>query len=155
MQNLSALKSSHQCYRGLRSHSEPCQRTPKTFLNMIKLNSWFFGLKDEATKAFGKRNGKKQTINCHHSDVLWNPKTPFLVKFSHRKFPLFSTDIQTFDKNVNLSKQTRKQRKSLLLVFPSLNTSNFTTYLKIASTLTPFWGARLKSHPSKFRSLTF
>jgi hypothetical protein len=101
-----------------------------------------FGLKDEATKPLEREMAK--TINCHHSDVLWNSKIPFPVKFSHRKFPLFSTDIQTFDKNVNLSKQTRKQRKVFFLVFPSLNTSNFTTYPKIASTLTPFWGARLK-----------
>jgi hypothetical protein len=43
---------------------------------MIKLNSRFLGLKDEATKAFERRKKKKKrkekakTINCHHSDVL-------------------------------------------------------------------------------------
>jgi hypothetical protein len=42
---------------------------------MIKLNSRFLGLKDEATKAFEKKKKKKRkekakTINCHHSDVL-------------------------------------------------------------------------------------
>jgi hypothetical protein len=39
---------------------------------MIKLNSRFLVLKDEATKAFEKkkRKEKAKTINCHHSDVL-------------------------------------------------------------------------------------
>jgi hypothetical protein len=41
---------------------------------MIKLNSRFLGLKDEATKAFEKKKKKRKekakTINCHHSDVL-------------------------------------------------------------------------------------
>jgi hypothetical protein len=40
---------------------------------MIKLNSRFLGLKDEATKAFEKKKKRKEkakTINCHHSDVL-------------------------------------------------------------------------------------
>ena len=34
----------------------------KNTLNMIKLNLRFFGLKDEATKAFGKRNGKNHKL---------------------------------------------------------------------------------------------
>jgi hypothetical protein len=38
---------------------------------MIKLNSRFLGLKDQATKAFEKKEKEKaKTINCHHSDVL-------------------------------------------------------------------------------------
>ena len=90
MQNLSALKSSHQCYRGLRSHSEPCQRTPKTFLNMIKLNSWFFGLKDEATKPLeremAKKNHKLPSFRCS----LKSKDTFSCEIFTQKISPLFN-----------------------------------------------------------------
>jgi hypothetical protein len=67
-----------------------------------------------------------------------NSKIPFLVKFSHKISPLFNR-FSIFDKNVNLSK-ANPEAENFFLVFPSLNTSIFTTYLKIASTLTPFEG---------------
>ncbi len=86
-----------------------------------------------------KKERAKKTINCHHSDVLWKFKmSSFLVRFSHKIFPLFNR-FSTFGKNVNLSK-ANPEAENFFLVSPSLNTSTFTTYLKIASTLTPFKG---------------
>jgi hypothetical protein len=78
---------------------------------MIKLNSRFLGLKDEATKAFEKkkrekRKGKNHKLPSFRCSLKF--KDTFSCEIFTRKFPLFSTDIQTFDKNVNLSKQTRK-----------------------------------------------
>jgi hypothetical protein len=77
----------------------------------------------------------------------------FLVKLSHNMFPLFN-QFSTFVNNVNLSK-ANPEAKNFLLAFPSLNTSIFSTDLKIASTLRPFERLDAKSHPPKFRSLTF
>ncbi len=53
-----------------------------------------------------------------------NSKIPFLVKFSH-KISLFSTDIQTFDKNVNLSKQNPEAKTISFSPSPSLKYLDF------------------------------
>jgi hypothetical protein len=66
-----------------------------------------------------------------------------LVKFSHKFSPLFNR-FSIFDKNVNLSKEIDPEAQKFFLAFPSLNTSIFTTYSKIASTLTPFEGPDTK-----------
>ncbi len=117
-----------------------------------QIKTKIFGLKDEAIKPLKREKAK--TINCHHSDVLWKiQRYLFLWNFHTKISPLFNR-FSIFDKNVNLSKANPEAEKNSFLVFPSLNTSIFTTYPKIASTLTPFEGPRLKSHPPKFRSLT-
>ncbi len=84
--------------------------------DQIKLKK-IFGWGQEA---FGKKKKKKEWQINHKLPSsrrsLKIQRYLFLWKLSHRKFPLFfflSTDFQTFDKNVNPSKQTRKQRKSL------------------------------------------
>jgi hypothetical protein len=126
----------------------------KNILNMIKLKKKklkIFGLNDEATKPLEKEKAK--TINCHHSDVLWNSKTPSLVKFSHKIFPLFNR-FSTFDKNVNLSKANPEAENSFL-VFPSLNTSIFYDVSKNSEHTKTFRGARPKSHPPKIQKFNF
>ncbi len=107
-----------------------------------------FGLKRCGHEATEKRTAK--IINCHYPDISWNSRCLFLWKFSHKTFPLFNR-LSTFDKNVNLSKINPETEK-FFLVLPSLNTSIFTTYLKIASTLRPFRKAWLKSQFSKWKS---
>jgi hypothetical protein len=115
---------------------EPCQHTPnKNVLNMIKLR-FDFRFKRCGYKATEKRKAKKKTINCHYPDISWNPRC-LLSWSSHTNFPLFSTDFQLSTRMLIFRKQTRKQN-IFFLAFPSLNTSIFTTYLKIASTLRPF-----------------
>jgi len=75
-----------------------------------------------------------------------------LVKLSHKLSPLFNR-FSTFDKNVNLSK-TNPEAEKFFLAFPSLNTSIFTTYLKIARTLRPFRKAWLKKSIPKMKKFS-
>ena len=62
-----------------------------------------------------------------------------LVKFSHKFSPLFNR-FSTFDKNVNLSKANPEAENPFLDLPLAKYLDFFTTYLKIASTLTPFEG---------------
>ncbi len=73
-----------------------------------------------------------------------------------QNFPLFSTDFQLSTRMLIFRKQN-PEADNFLLAFPSLDTSIFTTYLKIASTLRPFERLDFKvTLPQKnFRSLTF
>ncbi len=76
---------------------EPCQHTPKTFeYDQIKT----IGSKDVATKPVKReRQNHKLPLSRH----FLKPKMSFLVKLSHKIFPLFNR-FSTFVKNVNLSK---------------------------------------------------
>ena len=77
-----------------------------------------------------------------------------LVKFSHKFSPLFNR-FSIFDKNVNLSKNKPGSTENFFLVSPSLKYLDFYDVPKNSEHINTFRGARLKSHPSKFRSLTF
>ncbi len=107
-----------------------------------------FGLKRCGHKATEKRKAKNHKLPLSRHFLKF--KMPLLVKFSHKLSPLFNR-FSTFDKNVNLSK-ANPEAENFLLVFPSPNTSIFTTYLKITSTLRPFRKAWLKSQFSKWKS---
>ncbi len=96
---------------------------------------------------------RAKTINCHHSDVPWKFKMSFLVKLSHKIFPLFNR-FSTLDKNVNLSK-TNPEAKKFFLVSPSLNTSIFYDVSKNSEHINTFRGARLKKSPSQIPKLNF
>ncbi len=83
-----------------------------------------------------KRERQKKSHKLPLSRHFLKFKMSCLVKFSHKLSPLFNR-FSTFDKNVNLLK-ANPEAENFFLVFPSLNTSIFTTYLKIARTLRPF-----------------
>jgi len=110
-----------------------------------------FGFKRCGHEATEKRKAK--TINCHYPDISWNSRC-LLLWSSHTNFPLFSTDFQLSTRMLIFRKQNPEAEK-FFLAFPSLNTSIFTTYLKIASTLTPFEGPDSKVTLPKFRSFNF
>ncbi len=111
-----------------------------------------FGYKRCGHEATEKRKAK--TINCHHSDISWNSRWLFLWS-SHTNFPLFSTDFQLSTRMLIFRKQTRKQR-IFYFAFPSLNTSDFFYDVsKNSEHIKTFWEVRHKSHPPKFKSLTF
>ena len=136
-------------FRTLPTHS-------KNIFEYDQIKLMIFRFKRRGYKSLWKEKRQKTNHKLPSFRCSLKSKDTFSCEILTQKIsPSFQPIFKLSTKNVNLSKQTRKQRKSLLLVFPSLNTSNFTTYLKIASTLTPFWGARLKSHPSKLRSLPF
>ncbi len=111
-----------------------------------------FGLKDKAMKPLKREKGKNHKLPSFRCSLKIQ-RYLFFVKRSHKIFPLFNR-FSIFDKNVNLSK-VNPEAENFFLAFPSLKYLDFTTYPKIASTLTPFEGPDSKSHPSKFRSLTF
>ena len=97
-----------------------------------------------------KEKGKnhKLPLSRHFLKFKMSP----LVKLSHKLSPLFNR-FSTFDKNVNLSK-TNPEAEKFFLAFPSLNTSIFTTYLKIARTLRPFRKAWLKKSIPKMEKFS-
>ena len=126
------IKVHTQCYIGLRFFKN-LANTLQNVLNMIKLR-FDFRLKKVWPKSHWKEKGKNHKLPLSRHFLKF--KMSCLVKFSHKIFPLFNR-FSTFDKNVNLSK-ANPEAENFFLVFPSLNTSIFTTYLKIASTLRPF-----------------
>jgi len=77
-----------------------------------------------------------------------------LVKFSHKIFPLFNR-ISIFDKNVNLSKANPEAERPFLDLPLAKYLDFFYDVSKNSEHINTFRGARLKSHPSKFQSLTF
>ncbi len=129
---------------------EPCQNTPKHFEHdQIKIK--IFGLEDEATKPLKRERAK--TINCHHPHVLWKFKMSFLVKLSHKIFPLFNR-FSTFDKNVNLSK-TNPEAKKFLSCFPLAKYLDFYDVSKNSEHINTFRGVRLKKSPFQIQKLNF
>ncbi len=116
---------------------------------MIKL-IFDFRFKRCGRKATEKRKAK--TRNCHYPDISWNSRC-LLLWSSHTNFPLFSTDFQLSTRMLIFQK-TNPEAENFFLVSPSLNTSNFSTYLKIASTLTPFEGPTQKS-PFQIQKFNF
>jgi len=102
-----------------------------------QIKIWFSVTKRCGHEATEKRKAKKNH-KLPSSRHFLKSKMPLLVNFSLKFSPLFNR-FSTFDKNVNLSKANPEAENSFL-AFPSLNTSIFTTYPKIASTLTPFEG---------------
>jgi hypothetical protein len=87
---------------------------------MIKLNSRFLGLKDEATKAFEKKKKEKRKGKNHKLPSfrcsLKIQRYLSCVIFTQR-FLLFSTDFSIFDRNVNLSK-INPEAENFFLAFP-------------------------------------
>ncbi len=98
------------------------------------------------------RKEKGKTINCHHSDISWNSRCLFLWS-SHTNFTLFSTDFQLSTRMLIFRKQTRKQRISSCL--PLAKYLDFYDASKNSEHIKTFWEVRRKSHPPKFKSLTF
>jgi len=112
-----------------------------------------FGLKRCGRKATEKRKARnhKLPLSRHFLKFKMSP----LVKFSHKFSPLFNR-FSTFDKNVNLSKNKPGSTENFFLVSPSLKYLDFYDVSKNSEHINTFRGAPTqKSHPSKFRSLTF
>ncbi len=129
---------------------EPRQHTPKHFeYDQIKIK--IFGLKRQGYEASEKRKAKNYKLPLSRRSK--NKRCRFLWKISHKIFPLFDR-FSTFDKNVNLSK-ANQEAENFFLAFPLLNTSIFYDGSKNSEHIKTFREARLKSHPPKFRSLTF
>ncbi len=128
---------------------KPRQRTPKHFeYDQIKIK--IFGFKRCGYKANKKRKAKNHKLpSSRHFLKL---KMSFLVKFPH-KFPLFSTDFQLSSRMLIFRKQTRKQRFPSCL--PLAKYLDFYDVSKNSELIKTFQEARLKSHPPKFKSLTF
>ncbi len=81
-------------------------------------------------------------------------KMSFLVKLSHKIFPLFNR-FSTFDKNVNLSK-ANPEAENFFLAFPSLKYLDFYDVSKNSEHINTFEGLRLRRVTlPKSRSLTF
>ncbi len=125
--------------------------TLQNVLKMIKLR-FDFRLKQVRPWSHWKEKGKNYKLPLSRHFLKF--KMSFLVKLSHRIFPLFNR-FSIFDKNVNLSKTNPEAKRIFFLVFPSLNTSIFSTYPKIASTLRPFEGPRLKKSPFQIQKFNF
>ena len=106
-----------------------------------QIKNLIFGLKRCGRKATEKRKARnhKLPLSRHFLKFKMSP----LVN-SHTNFPLFSTDFQLSTRML-IFRKTNPETENFFLVSPSLNTSIFTTYLKIASTLTPFEGPDSKS----------
>ncbi len=77
----------------------------------------------------------------------------FLVKFSHKTFPLFNR-FSTFDRNVK-SLESKPGSRKFLSCLPLAKYLDFYDVSKNSEHINTFREARLKSHPPKFRSLTF
>lgn len=82
-----------------------------------------------------------------------NSKIPFLVKFSHKRSPLFSTDFQFSTRMLIFRKQTRKQK--IFLAFPSLKYLDFYDVSKNSEHINTFRGARLTKSPSQIPKFNF
>jgi len=96
---------------------------------------------------------RQRTINCHYPDISWNSRCLFSWS-SHTNFPLFSTDFQPSTRMLIFRKQTRKQK--FLSCLPLAKYLDFFYDVsKNSELIKTFREARLKSHPPKFKSLTF
>ena len=143
MQNqLFRTKSSHPMLQRLAFTFRTSPTHSKNILNMIKLK---LRSSVEATQPLKRERAK--TINCHRSDILlWN---------FHTKISSLSNRFSTFDKNVNLSR-INPEAENFFLAFPLAKIPRFfTTYLKIANTLTPFEGPRPRKSPSQIPKFNF
>jgi len=82
-----------------------------------------------------------------------NSKIPFLVKLSHKIFPLFNR-FSIFDKNVNLSK-ANPEAENFFLVFPSLKYLDFYDVSKNSEHINTFRGAPTHKSPSQIPKSNF
>ena len=80
-----------------------------------QIKTKIFGLKDKATRPLKREKGKNHKLPSFRCSLKF--KDTFSCEIFTRKFPLFSTDIQTFDKNVNLSK-ANPEAENFFLAFP-------------------------------------
>jgi hypothetical protein len=129
------------------------KNTPKqNVLNMIKSKFDFRFKKGVAVKPLKRE--RQETINCHYPDISWKFKISLPVKISHKFSPLFNR-FSTFDKNVNLSKANPEAENPFLDLPLAKYLDFFYDVSKNSEHINTFRGARLKSHPSKFQSLTF
>ena len=95
-----------------------------------------------------------KAINCHHSDVLWNSKRALLVKFSHKDFPSFQPTFN-FRQRMLIFRNKPGSRRKILSCLPLAKYLDFYDVSKNSEHINTFRGARLKSHPLKFRSFNF
>jgi hypothetical protein len=123
----------------------------KNVLNMIKLR---FSVQKKGCGREATEKRKAKTINYHYPDISWNSRCLVLWNFNTKLSPLFSTDFQLSTRMSIFRKQTRKQ-KNLLSYLPLAKYLDFYDASKNSEPIKTFWEARLKSHPPKFKSLTF
>ncbi len=102
-------------------------------------------------KPLEKRKAKNHKLPLSRHFLKF--KTSLFVKFSHKLSPLFNR-FSTFDKNVNLSK-SKPGSKKFLSCLPLAKYLDFYDASKNSELIKTFREARLKSHPPKFKSLTF
>jgi hypothetical protein len=123
----------------------------QNILNMIKLKTKIFGLKDEATKPLKRE--KAETINCHYPDVLWNSKIPSFCEIFTQDFPSFQPIFYFSTRMLIFRKQTRKQK--FLSCLPLAKYLDFYDVSKNSEHINTFRGAPTQKSPSQTPKFNF